>query len=98
VEVTEFFGRDQTLAHLSFALPWLLAQKPLTVPIAGTRKLERLEENLDSVNVKFTPDDLNRINAEAAKIAVQVTAPTARRVSTELKYRQSEPTPDDLRD
>jgi aryl-alcohol dehydrogenase-like predicted oxidoreductase len=43
----------------------------MIVPIPGTRKLERLEENFGSVDVKLTPDDLIRITAEASKIPVQ---------------------------
>jgi aryl-alcohol dehydrogenase-like predicted oxidoreductase len=39
------------------ALAWLLAQKPWIVPIPGTRKLERLDENIGAVSVELTPDD-----------------------------------------
>jgi len=53
------------------ALAWLLAQKPWIVPIPGTRKLERLEENIASASVKLTPVDLQQIEAAAAEIAVQ---------------------------
>ena len=53
------------------ALAWLLAQKPWIVPIPGTRKLERLEENLGSVAVVLTADDLREIEAGASKIKVQ---------------------------
>jgi aryl-alcohol dehydrogenase-like predicted oxidoreductase len=52
------------------ALAWLLAQKPWTVPIPGTTKLHRLEENLGAVNIQLTPDDLRDINAAVAKIEV----------------------------
>lgn len=61
-------GKKATAAQI--ALAWLLAQKPWIVPIPGTRKLDRLEENIESVDVKLTPEDLSRINAEASKIPV----------------------------
>ncbi len=53
------------------ALVWLLAQKPWIVPIPGTRKLERLEENIGAVAVELTPDDLREIDSAASKITVQ---------------------------
>jgi len=53
------------------ALAWLLAQKPWMVPIPGTTKLARLEENIAAVSVNLTPDDLREIDTAASKIAVQ---------------------------
>ena len=53
------------------ALAWLLAQKPWIVPIPGTRKLERLEENLGAAVVELTPADLREIDSAASKIKVQ---------------------------
>jgi aryl-alcohol dehydrogenase-like predicted oxidoreductase len=53
------------------ALGWLLAQRPWVVPIPGTRRLERLEENLAAADLKFTADDLAEIDAAAAEITVQ---------------------------
>ncbi len=53
------------------ALAWLLAQKPWIVPIPGTTKLYRLEENIAAVNVELTPDELHEIEKAAAKIQVQ---------------------------
>lgn len=53
------------------ALAWLLAQKPWIVPIPGTTKLHRLEENIAAVSVDLTPHDLRDIDAAAAKITVQ---------------------------
>jgi aryl-alcohol dehydrogenase-like predicted oxidoreductase len=53
------------------ALAWLLAQKPWIVPIPGTRKLERLEENIGAVAVELTSDDLRDIENAASKISVQ---------------------------
>jgi aryl-alcohol dehydrogenase-like predicted oxidoreductase len=53
------------------ALGWLLAQKPWIVPIPGTTKLSRLEENIGAVSVKLTPDDLREIESAVSKITVQ---------------------------
>jgi aryl-alcohol dehydrogenase-like predicted oxidoreductase len=53
------------------ALAWLLAQKSWIVPIPGTTKLHRLEENIGAVAVELTPDDLREIETAAAQIAVQ---------------------------
>ena len=53
------------------ALAWLLAQKPWIVPIPGTTKLHRLEENIGAVSVELTPDDLREIDTAASKITVQ---------------------------
>ena len=53
------------------ALAWLLAQKPWIVPIPGTRKLERLDENLGAAAIQLTADDLREIESAAAKITVE---------------------------
>jgi aryl-alcohol dehydrogenase-like predicted oxidoreductase len=53
------------------ALAWLLARKPWIVPIPGTTKLNRLDENLGAVAVELTPDDLREIDSAASKITVQ---------------------------
>ena len=53
------------------ALPWLLAQKPWMVPIPGTRKLQRLEENLGAMATELTPDDLREIDIATSRIKVQ---------------------------
>jgi aryl-alcohol dehydrogenase-like predicted oxidoreductase len=53
------------------ALAWLLAQKPWIVPIPGTTKLHRLEENLGAATTELTPDDLREIDNAASKIAIQ---------------------------
>jgi aryl-alcohol dehydrogenase-like predicted oxidoreductase len=53
------------------ALAWLLAQKPWIVPIPGTTKLTRLEENIVAVSVKLTSEDLTEINEAASKIIIQ---------------------------
>jgi aryl-alcohol dehydrogenase-like predicted oxidoreductase len=53
------------------ALAWLLAQKPWIVPIPGTTKLHRLDENIGAVAIKLTSDDLREIESAAAKVSVQ---------------------------
>jgi hypothetical protein len=53
------------------ALAWLLAQKPWIVPIPGTTKLHRLEENLGAAELELTPDDLREIEGAASRIAIQ---------------------------
>jgi aryl-alcohol dehydrogenase-like predicted oxidoreductase len=53
------------------AIAWLLAQKPWIVPIPGTTKLARLEENVGAVSVELTPDELREIENTAAKIKVE---------------------------
>ncbi len=53
------------------ALAWLLAQKPWIVPIPGTTKLDRLDENIGAVSVELMPDDLREIESAASKITVQ---------------------------
>jgi len=58
-------------APAQVALAWLLAQKPWIVPIPGTTKIQRLEENLGAVNIQLTVGELHEINSTAAKIEVQ---------------------------
>ena len=53
------------------ALAWLLAQKPWIVPIPGTRRLERLDENIGAASVELTADDLHELDAAAAKIEIE---------------------------
>jgi len=62
-------GKNATPAQI--ALAWLLAQKPWIVPIPGTTKLNRLEENLGATNVELAPDDLLAIDTAASKIHVE---------------------------
>ena len=61
--------KEATLAQI--ALAWLLAQKPWIVPIPGSRKLERLEENIGAVDVELTPDDLAEIESALSEITIQ---------------------------
>ncbi|MBA4016301.1 MAG: aldo/keto reductase [Pirellula sp.] len=62
-------GKQATPAQI--ALAWLLAQKPWIVPIPGTTKLHRLQENLAATTVELTPDDLREIDEAASQITVQ---------------------------
>jgi len=61
--------RKATTAQI--ALAWLLAQKPWIVPIPGTRKLERLIENIGAAAIELTSDDLRDIESAASKVTVQ---------------------------
>jgi len=68
--VTRIAAKKQT-TPAQIALAWLLAQKPWIVPIPGTTKLLRLEENIGSVNVELTADDLREINQATSQIEFQ---------------------------
>ncbi len=63
-------ARSRNVTPAQIALAWLLAQKPWIVPIPGTTRLHRLEENLDAASVQLSEDDLNRIGAALAQIKV----------------------------
>jgi aryl-alcohol dehydrogenase-like predicted oxidoreductase len=63
-------AQEKNATPAQIALAWLLAQKPWIVPIPGTRKLERLEENIGSVNVRLTEDEVRRLSRAAAEIPV----------------------------
>jgi aryl-alcohol dehydrogenase-like predicted oxidoreductase len=71
VDVIGKSAAQKKVTPAQVALAWLLAQKPWIVPIPGTRKLDRLEENLGSVSVVLTADDLREIEEAASKIKVQ---------------------------
>ncbi len=64
-------ARRKNATPAQIALAWLLAQKPWIVPIPGTRKLERLDENLGAANVELTPDDLREIERAFSNLEVQ---------------------------
>lgn len=64
-------GERKSATPAQMALAWLLAQKPWIVPIPGTTKLSRLEENIGAVNIELTLDDLQEIENAAGKIQVQ---------------------------
>ena len=76
--VVDLLGRIGARAHVGektatpaqIALAWLLARKPWIVPIPGSRKLERLEENIGATDVELTSDDLREIDEAMSKITV----------------------------
>jgi aryl-alcohol dehydrogenase-like predicted oxidoreductase len=71
VDLLGKIGQKKKATPAQIALAWLLAQKPWIVPIPGTRKLERLDENLGAVAVELTTDDLREIERASSKIKVQ---------------------------
>ena len=71
-------AKQATAAQI--ALAWLLAKKPWIVPIPGTRKLDRLKENLGSASVVLTQQDIGEIHEAAAKIEIQGGRGTGREV------------------
>ncbi len=64
-------GQQKNATPAQVALAWLLAQKPWIVPIPGTRKLNRLEENIGAASISFTQDELREIDEASSKIIVQ---------------------------
>jgi len=71
VDLLRSIGERKNATPAQLALAWLLAQKPWIVPIPGTTKLNRLEENIGAVSLELTSDDLREIESAAAKIEVQ---------------------------
>jgi aryl-alcohol dehydrogenase-like predicted oxidoreductase len=71
VDLVSAIAAKKKVTPAQIALAWLLTQKPWIVPIPGTTKLHRLEENLGGANFELTPDDLREIESAAAKIKVQ---------------------------
>ena len=71
VAVLSRFAQQKEATPAQIALAWLLAQKPWIVPIPGTTKIHRLEENVGAVNVRLSPEDLRELDTAASKIPVQ---------------------------
>ena len=71
VDLLGTIARRKKATSAQIALAWLLAQKPWIVPIPGTTKLHRLEENLGATAVELSPEDLREIDNATSKIAVQ---------------------------
>jgi aryl-alcohol dehydrogenase-like predicted oxidoreductase len=72
--VVELLGRiaaEKKATQAQIALAWLLAQKPWIVPIPGTTKTHRLEENIGAANLALTPDDIRNIDRAVSEIPVQ---------------------------
>jgi len=70
VDLLSKFAQRKKATSAQIALAWLLAQKPWIVPIPGTTKLHRLEENVGAANVLLTPEDLSQMDEAASQIAV----------------------------
>lgn len=71
VNLIDQFARQKKATPAQIALAWLLAQKRWIVPIPGTTKLHRLEENLGAANIDLSPGDLRELEMATAKIPVQ---------------------------
>jgi len=71
VDLLKEIAERKKATPAQIALAWLLAQRPWIVPIPGTTKVHRLEENIGAAQVELTPDDLREIEAAASKIAIE---------------------------
>ena len=71
VELLAHIAKQKNATPAQIAIAWLLAQKPWIVPIPGTTKLHRLEENIGAAAIELTPDDLRQIESAASRITVQ---------------------------
>ncbi|PYJ67160.1 MAG: aldo/keto reductase, partial [Verrucomicrobia bacterium] len=71
VDLLGDIAKRKKATSAQIALAWLLAQKPWIVPIPGTTKLKRLEENIGAAEIELTSDDLREIESAASKIKVQ---------------------------
>lgn len=71
IDLLNKVAQEKNVTPAQITLAWLLAQKPWIVPIPGTTKLKRLEENLGAFDVELTANDLSEIEEEAAKIKIQ---------------------------
>jgi aryl-alcohol dehydrogenase-like predicted oxidoreductase len=71
VDLLEDIGGRKRATAAQVALAWLLARKPWIVPIPGTTKLLRLEENIAAADLELTAEDVRSIDAAAAKITVE---------------------------
>ena len=70
IELLKKIGHRKEATPAQVALAWLLAQKPWIVPIPGTTKLLRLEENIGAIAIELTTGDLQEIDSAASKITV----------------------------
>ena len=71
VDVVSLFAEQHKVSPAQIALAWLLAKKPWIVPIPGTTKLARLEENLGAAEVELNPDDVRALEDASSKIKLQ---------------------------
>jgi aryl-alcohol dehydrogenase-like predicted oxidoreductase len=70
IDLLEEIGAKKEATPAQIALAWLLAQKPWIVPIPGSRKLHRLDENIAAANVELTPEDLQEIESALSQITI----------------------------
>ena len=70
VDLIVEFAKQKKATAAQLALAWLLAKKPWIVPIPGTTKLHRLEENIGAISVHLSPDDLHGLETASSKISV----------------------------
>jgi aryl-alcohol dehydrogenase-like predicted oxidoreductase len=70
IDLLERIGAQHDATPAQIALAWLLVQKPWIVPIPGTRKLHRLDENLGAIDIELTTDDLSEIKNAMSQITV----------------------------
>ena len=71
IDLLREVAKQKNATPAQIALAWLLAQKPWIVPIPGTTKLHRLQENNGSTEIELTTEDLNQINQAASKIKIE---------------------------
>jgi aryl-alcohol dehydrogenase-like predicted oxidoreductase len=71
VDLITTFAEQKNATPAQIALAWLLAKKPWIVPIPGTTKLDRLDENLGALNVELTPEDMNAIETASSQIKLE---------------------------
>ncbi len=71
VDLLKTFAKDKNATPAQISLAWLLAQKPWIVPIPGTTKLQRLQENIGAISLELTPNDLQQINEAASKLQIE---------------------------
>jgi aryl-alcohol dehydrogenase-like predicted oxidoreductase len=71
VDLLDKIAERKNATSAQIALAWLLAQKPWIVPIPGTTKLNRLEENIGAVEIEFTSDELQEITYTSSKIVIE---------------------------
>jgi aryl-alcohol dehydrogenase-like predicted oxidoreductase len=71
VDLLQRIAGEKKTTPARVALAWLLAQKPWIVPIPGTTKMHRLDENVGATEVALTPDDLREIESAASRITIQ---------------------------
>jgi len=71
VDLLTRIGQEKNATPAQIALAWLLAQKPWIVPIPGTTKVNRLDENIRAVDIELTTDDLGEIDEAAANIKIE---------------------------